>query len=73
MVRRRLRGFGDVFSCFYNRFVSTEFFIFQNIFCWFGALIRSIKHRRSVLEICWRSILQISTFSTVLPYGTFRT
>ena len=27
------------------------FLFFRIIFCWFGALIRSIKHRRSVLEI----------------------
>ena len=31
-VWRRLRGFGDVFSCFYTRFVSTDFFYFQYTF-----------------------------------------
>ena len=32
-------------------FVSTAFFIFSILFSGFGALIRNIKRRRSVLEI----------------------
>jgi hypothetical protein len=43
-------GFGDVYSCFYNRFVSTGFLLYFYI-CLFGALTGRIL---STAGVCWR-------------------
>ena len=56
------------FSCFYKRFVSTGFFLFT-IFYMFGALIRSIKHRRSVLEIRSPRYLSMRRYAKIFSSG----